>query len=113
MGAAPSSRVDRRSSAVPRGRNRQVPAAEQYLFLRPQLAIVTQVEGAGVFWMRRQGLGNFTVTRRADLPTTASVDAALFANHSLFRDLGADIHERLRAYAKLRSFKRGDVVFLK
>jgi CRP-like cAMP-binding protein len=53
------------------------------------------------------------VARRADQPVAASVDPALLANHFLFRDLGADIHERLRAYARLRSFKRGDVVFSK
>lgn len=48
-----------------------------------------------------------------DQLSNAAVNAAVFANHFLFRDLAPEIHERLGSYARLRPFKRGDVVFSK
>lgn len=53
------------------------------------------------------------MSARVDEAGIAGGDAALLANHFLFRDLSTDIHERLRAYAKIRTFKRGETVFLK
>ena len=51
---------------------------------------------------------------RTDQPsTTTSSPTALLANHFLFRDLGAEIHERLASYAKLKTVERGTTIFSK
>jgi CRP-like cAMP-binding protein len=47
-------------------------------------------------------------------PTSEGFDrAAILANHSLFGELTPDIRNKLAAYAKLRSIKRGSVIFSK
>jgi CRP/FNR family transcriptional regulator, cyclic AMP receptor protein len=59
-------------------------------------------------------LGRNRVPRQTDQPITVpSSPATIFANHFLFRELGPEIHERLRSCAKPRTVARGVTIFQK
>jgi len=55
-----------------------------------------------------------SLPRRTVQTNPVAIDpAALLSNHFLFRGLGPEVHDRLRSFAKIKTFRRGATIFSK